>query len=218
MSRRTKQWTKKCRHRAVMADGEVRFYSTKGKAFVAEAHSRGLSVARYSQQKKPDRTMRFPESPRKCSLGESSYSFYDKVNSAEQRFLRFAASKGLRVLRNGWPDFFCENPDGGIAAVEVKNGIDDQLRPEQITCMKMLDESGIKTYIWNKSRTKAFDLPSLIYWKSYVNGRPEMDSGGKATGKAHRSAESDSSHQAHATPVSEDGRIPEVLENPRTIH
>lgn len=200
-----------------MASGKKRFYRTANSARSAQKSS---WVAHKWANGGPDSDRNRkagPENP-KHGRAVAAYSFYGRTNRAEQAFLRFAATKGLRVHRNGWPDFFCENPDGGVAAVEVKNGIGDPLSPEQVTCMEMLARSGIETFIWNRSRSKQMGAAALVPWKDYVADRPVMDIGAKATGQAKTSAETDLKLQAHANPVSEDGRIPEVLEDPRTIH
>jgi len=200
---------------AKMSGGSVRYYKTRHAADCAMKAS-GAAKKQWGHRKKahPNGKQR----PRPDANMESAYPFYEQTNSAEKTFLRFARTKGLHVHRNGWPDFFCENPNGGLAAVEVKRGVGDKLRPEQVECMRLLARAGIETFIWNQAESKAFSLPALVPFEQYVSGWPGTDLGAKAIGQAHTSVESDLESQTHANPVPEDGRIPEVLDDPRTVH
>jgi len=227
-STRKKKKKKKNRggaYTATMASGEVRSYRSAKSAIDAQRSSFANSAKSRKRREQEEKRLHLdkPRQRKKPIFGPESgdkaaYSFYDKTTKSEQRFLRFAATRGLLVHRNGWPDFFCDNPDGGIACVEVKMGIDDPLRPSQVTCINMLSEAGIETWIWNPQHSKHYGLPALIPWRQYISSRLRRDLSAQATGRASKSVESDPEDQAHATPVSEDGRIPEVLEGPRVIH
>lgn len=152
-----------------------------------------------------------------------AYPFYGRVNGSEQKFLRWAFSRSIQVGRNGWPDFYCKSPSGGLAAVEVKHG-NDVPSPEQLDCYEFLEKLGVPVFLFHPAWSKRNDGPALIPWRQYVAqpfdaGWPEMDSGGKAAGQSLTSAQSDLDLEpAHENPASETGRTPELLGDPQLLH
>ena len=136
-------------------NGETRWYTSMKAA---------LAAKRASQRGKPK--------PRKDKTKGVEFAthtpHYERVNSAEQKFVDFAVASGLTVHRNGWPDFFCQSPSGGIAAVEVKKGRHDTLSHDQIICFSMLDAAGVKVFVWNRARSRATGAPKLIPWREYA--------------------------------------------------
>jgi hypothetical protein len=70
---------------------------------------------------------------------------------SEAQFVNGAAKKGWKLDRSGWPDFFCETPQG-VLAVEVKQSIKDKLRPSQLLMFALLEALGLRIYVWSPDR------------------------------------------------------------------
>lgn len=136
-------------------NGETRWYSSMRAAMAAK---------RASRRNKPK--------PRKDKTKGVEFAahtpHYDRITKSEQQFVDYAVSVGMTVHRNGWPDFFCQSPSGGLAGVEVKKGRDATLSHDQIICFSMLEAAGVKVFVWNRARSPMFDHQKLIPWREYA--------------------------------------------------
>jgi len=93
-----------------------------------------------------------------------------KLTPTEQAFCALAASRGRRVIRNGWPDFLVEDPKTGkMIAVEVKSNV-DALRPEQRRMFAALERLGIRVFVWRPKSPR-----SLSPWSSKKLRKPRED-------------------------------------------
>ena len=65
------------------------------------------------------------------------------MNKHEKEFKEELEAKGYKVLRNGWPDFLVQNPEGRVTyAVELKYG-DDKLSAPQKEMHRALRKAGL---------------------------------------------------------------------------
>ena len=204
---------------AELASGQTRFYRTLTDA------NRAMRDSQYAEERKRNETDRVVRTriARGTRDVREVFPFIDSVQPSEQKFLRWADRRGLQVGRNGWPDFFCKSPSGGVAAVEVKSG-SDRLSPEQQRCFVFLEEAGVEVFIFHTSWSEKTGAPPLIPWRKYaVHVRdtdwPGMDPGGKAAGRSKTSGkEGLDLSPPHENPAPEARRIPEVLGDPPTLH
>ncbi len=136
-------------------NGETRWYTSMRVAMAAKRSSlRGRSKPKKNRESWTEFAAHTPH--------------YERLKGSEREFVDYAESVGLIVHRNGWPDFFCQSPSGGLAGVEVKKGKDDPLRHDQIICFSMLEAAGIKVFVWNRARSRRFDQKKLIPWREYA--------------------------------------------------
>jgi hypothetical protein len=75
-------------------------------------------------------------------------------NKTESLFAQKAEAKGWTVSKIGWPDFFCQKPDGSIILVEVKPKLRDgsghkRLRKSQKPVLDGLAKAGVPCYIFD---------------------------------------------------------------------
>lgn len=136
-------------------NGETRWYASLKAAIAAKRSSQ--------RQRKKIRT----RTPKHTELIAHT-PHYDKVKRSEQEFIDYAVGVGMTVHRNGWPDFFCQSPTGGLAGVEVKKGQHDTLSHDQIVCFAMLEAAGVKVFVWNRARSRKLDHAKLIPWREYA--------------------------------------------------
>jgi hypothetical protein len=71
------------------------------------------------------------------------------ANAAEDAFATAARANGWYVNKRGWPDFWCVQPDGSLAVVEVKPKRSVGLKPQQTAVLQRLAALGIPAYTWN---------------------------------------------------------------------
>ena len=70
------------------------------------------------------------------------------TTKTEQIFIDKMVAKGWEVYHNGFPDFLCQK--GNITyLVEVKATASEQLKPDQITMMGLLQNLGVECYRWS---------------------------------------------------------------------
>lgn len=204
---------------AILADGKTRFYRTLADANRAARDSRYSEIRRKSGT---DRVVRTKITRYDRDAGDI-FSFFGRVTGSEQKFLRWADRRGLKVGRNGWPDFFCKSPTGGTAAVEVKSG-NAKLSAEQERCFVFLEEAGVEVFIFHTSWSEKTGAPPLVPWREYaVHVRetdwPGMDPGGKAARRSKTSGKQGLDlSPPHENLASDDRRNPEVLGDPPTLH
>lgn len=204
---------------ARLASGQTRFYRTLTDA------NRAVRDSQYAEAEKraaSDRVIR-TKVIRFDKEASEVFPFFKSLQTSEQKFLRWADRRGLQIGRNGWPDFFCKSPKGGLAAVEVKSG-NDKLSPAQERCFVFLEEAGVDVFIFHASWSEKTGAPPLIPWREYaVHVRdtdwPGMDPGGKAAGRSKTSGKKGLDLcPPHENPASEARRTPEVLGDPPTLH
>jgi len=82
---------------------------------------------------------------------------------SEARFKSKAFARGWKPHRPSWPDFLVQT-DGELIAVEVKSG-SDRISLEQQATFDLLEQMGIKIFIWKDTKTKA-DM--LLRWRNYL--------------------------------------------------
>jgi VRR-NUC domain len=68
------------------------------------------------------------------------------LNPTEARIADVLRTRGWKVTKRGWPDFFCQLPDGRFAAVEVKP-LEGHLTRPQLRCMRALTAAGIPCFV-----------------------------------------------------------------------
>ena len=73
-------------------------------------------------------------------------------NAVEHRFAAWALAQGWYVTKRGWPDFWCQRPDGSVVAVECKprietNGRMKVLRRDQVRVLSWLAQHGVEVYL-----------------------------------------------------------------------
>lgn len=73
-------------------------------------------------------------------------------NGAEHAFHAYAATKGWRVTKQGWPDFACFSLTGRFACVEVKPEPSSGFEPHQVEVLTALSRYGVPTYAWDPKR------------------------------------------------------------------
>jgi hypothetical protein len=84
-------------------------------------------------------------------------------NIHEQRFAELARALGWRVTKQGWPDFFCYDPDTeGVIFVEVKPP-GQKLRAHQWLVMRTLARLGIKCFISDGESLHPFDPEDSLF-------------------------------------------------------
>jgi hypothetical protein len=74
------------------------------------------------------------------------------ANSSSAAFAK--PPRALRA-RRGWPDFWCIQPDGSLAVVEVKPKRSVGLKPQQVAVLERLAALGIAAYRDGFRRVKA---------------------------------------------------------------
>jgi hypothetical protein len=84
-------------------------------------------------------------------------------NAYEQRFAEMARSLGWKVTKQGWPDFFCYDPETeGVIFVEVKPpGV--KLRAHQWLVMRSLARLGIKCFISDGTSLSPIDPDDSLF-------------------------------------------------------
>lgn len=96
-------------------------------------------------------------------------------SNAESYFVAWTKERHKhRVLRGGWPDFLLKHEETGeVFAVEVKTS-SDRLSRRQAACFVLLEQVGLKVYVWMPSQPKR-----LTPWRLYLrrNGRFRADGG-----------------------------------------
>lgn len=152
-----------------------------------------------------------------------NYPFYDRLQESEKRFVRWAFHRKIQAGRSGWPDFFCKSPQGGLAAIEVKSGI-DTLSPEQLDCFAFLESCGVRVFVFHPKWSAKKDADALVPWRSYVEQSrnadwPGADPGGQAAGQPSTSGQQDLDPKPpHGNPAPEARRILEILGDPELVH
>ena len=70
------------------------------------------------------------------------------INRAENLLWRKLTDEGWKVLRRGWPDFFCYR-DNEVMLIEVKSEYSHRLKSEQLQILLKLAQKGIASYRWS---------------------------------------------------------------------
>lgn len=79
-------------------------------------------------------------------------------NEAEAAFYDMMISKGWKVSKRGWPDFFCWNEAAQkIILVEVKPKKGRRLKYHQFFIMRELSKFGVECYKWDL-QTETFEV------------------------------------------------------------
>jgi hypothetical protein len=224
MRRRNKRPSTEKKFPAKLASGKIRYYETEARARAAQVSS--LAQSQRGQQAKKaytEKTEAAMVRPHNQDAIER-YPFFPRVNSTEQKFLRFAARRDLDVGRNGWPDFCCKSPSGGLAAVEVKHRM-DPLSPDQKDCAAYLEAAGIDVYVFNSGWSRRRGAPALVPWRRYVEEMywqtewRETDSRAQAPRRATTSSRPGTPDSPlHANLGSDEDRIHEHTGDPNTLH
>lgn len=81
------------------------------------------------------------------------------MNVYEQEIKRKLEEQGIKVLRNGWPDFLCQEAGGEVFAVEVKRK-NDTLSAQQQAVHHLLKKTGLFVYVIGEERPKPKYLDS----------------------------------------------------------
>lgn len=98
------------------------------------------------------------------------------LSATERTFLDLARDRGLKLHRNGWPDFLAELKSGEIVGIEVKSE-NDRLSRWQKSMFPVLESLGIKVFVWTPLRPR-----KLIPWQRFVDSPPKQK-GGRSPGK-----------------------------------
>lgn len=93
-------------------------------------------------------------------------------NVHEQRFADMARALGWRVTKQGWPDFFCYDPDTeGVIFVEVKPP-GQKLRAHQWLVMRTLARLGVKCFLSDGDSLDPFDPEDSVQRRVELDDSP----------------------------------------------
>jgi hypothetical protein len=97
--------------------------------------------------------------------GELPYTKAKGCNHSETAFLELAKTKGMRVLRGGWPDFLVEGVDGRTVGVEIKHS-SSGVSAAQREMFAALVAAGVPVYVWRPG------TGALVPWARDAAGAP----------------------------------------------